>query len=81
MVNTGIKMVFPEGHYGRIAPRSGLALLHGIQIGGAIIDPDYRGQIRVLLINSGDHDVEVRVVNNLYLFILYLLLKFRLLKA
>jgi dUTP pyrophosphatase len=42
-------MQLPEGFYGRIAPRSGLALAHHIHICGGVIDQDYRGNIGVII--------------------------------
>ena len=42
----------PHGTYGRIASRSGLALDHGITVRGGVIDPDYRGEIKVILYNE-----------------------------
>ena len=45
----------PIGTYGRIAPRSGLAVKHGIGVGAGVIDRDYRGEIGVVFFNhSGD---------------------------
>lgn len=41
------------GWYGRIAPRSGLAVRYGIQVHAGVIDPDYRGEVSVALINHG----------------------------
>ena len=43
----------PEGVYGRIAPRSGLSIRHSVDIAGGVIDPDYRGEIRVIMVNNG----------------------------
>ena len=40
--------------YGRIAPRSGIAFRDGIGVGAGVIDPDYRGELKVLLFNHGD---------------------------
>ena len=54
LVSTGLKIQLPEGTYGRIAPRSGLALRYGIDIGAGVIDCDYRGIIKILLFNLGD---------------------------
>lgn len=45
---------------GRIAPRSGLAVKHGISTGAGVIDADYRGQVKILLFNHGDKDFEVK---------------------
>ncbi|XP_028075598.1 uncharacterized protein LOC114277843 [Camellia sinensis] len=51
LIPTGIALQIPFGMYGRIAPRSGLALQHGIHVGAGVIDPDYRGEVKVLLFN------------------------------
>src|SRR5271156_4072350 len=56
VVSTDIAIAVPEGTYGRIAPRSGLAVKHGIQTGAGVIDADYRGEIRVLLFNHSNED-------------------------
>lgn len=47
-------MAIPAGYYGRIAPRSSLASKHHIDVGGGVIDPDYRGNVGVILFNHGD---------------------------
>jgi dUTP pyrophosphatase len=59
LVDTGISMEFPSGMYGRIALRSGLALKHGITIGAGVIDPDYGGNIQVLIMNQGQDPVNL----------------------
>lgn len=51
LVSTGTVIAVPEGTYGRIAPRSGLALRSGISVGAGVIDSDYRGEVMVLLFN------------------------------
>ena len=53
-VGTGIAVAVPEGHVGLVAPRSGLALKHGISLVNApgVIDSGYRGEVRVLLANT-----------------------------
>lgn len=56
LVKIGIAMAIPEGCYGRIAPRSGLAVKKFIDVGAGVIDSDYRGEIRVLLFNFGEED-------------------------
>lgn len=52
IINTGIKIQFPKRYYGRIAPRSNLAA-KGIDIGAGVIDNDYRGEIKIIIINNG----------------------------
>jgi len=47
-------MQLPDGCYGRIAPRSGLALKHHIDVGGGVIDQDYRGIVGVILYDHSD---------------------------
>lgn len=50
-MKTGIEVACPPGTYGRIAPRSSLALRSGISILAGVIDPDYRGELQVVLFN------------------------------
>jgi len=50
-ISTGIAVEIPHGYYGRIAPRSGLAVKHGLDILGGVIDSGYRGEISIVLIN------------------------------
>ena len=52
LVKTGISVSIPSGHYGRIAPRSGLAFKNGIDVLAGVVDSDYRGEIMVLLLNT-----------------------------
>ena len=60
-VPTGIAIALPAGIEAQIRPRSGLARKHGIGIVNApgTVDPDYRGEIEVLLVNLGDADFTV----------------------
>jgi dUTP pyrophosphatase len=53
-VGTGLAVEIPEGHAGLVLPRSGLALRHGIALVNApgLIDAGYRGELRVLLLNT-----------------------------
>jgi dUTP pyrophosphatase len=60
VIATGIAIVLPPGCYGRVAPRSGLAVKHCIQVGAGVIDPDYTGEVKVVLFNHGDKDFEVK---------------------
>jgi len=56
MVETGIAIGLPEGTYGRLAARSGIASKMGIAVGGGAIDADYTGEIKVILRNHGEAD-------------------------
>ncbi|KAG6527663.1 hypothetical protein ZIOFF_009789 [Zingiber officinale] len=51
LLSTGIAVAIPEGHYGRIAARSGIAWKQGVQIGAGVIDQDYRGEVKILVFN------------------------------
>ncbi|MGO4831342.1 dUTP diphosphatase [Rhizobiaceae sp. 2RAB30] len=58
LVPTGFILEIPEGFEGQVRPRSGLALKHGITCLNTpgTIDSDYRGEVKVLLVNLGDED-------------------------
>jgi dUTP pyrophosphatase len=56
LVKTDLQVEIPEGCYGRVAPRSGLALESFIDVGAGVIDSDYRGNVGVLLFNFGEQD-------------------------
>jgi dUTP pyrophosphatase len=63
-VGTGVAVAIPDGHAGLVLPRSGLALRHGIALVNApgLIDAGYRGELRVLLLNTdreAPFDIEV----------------------
>ncbi|KAL4898175.1 dUTPase-like protein [Aspergillus ambiguus] len=60
LVDTGIAIAVPEGTYGRIAPRSGLAAKHFIDTGAGVIDADYRGEVKVLLFNFSEVDFTIK---------------------
>ena len=55
VVPTGLRMAVPEGYEGQVRPRSGLAANHGVTLVNApgTIDADYRGEVRIVLINHG----------------------------
>jgi len=61
LVPTGLYIELPEGFEAQIRPRSGLAFKHGIGIVNSpgTIDADYRGEVKVLLINYSDQDFEI----------------------
>jgi dUTP pyrophosphatase len=54
LISTGISMAVPEGYYGRVAPRSGLAVKNFIDVGAGVVDSDYRGEVKVLLFNFSE---------------------------
>ena len=58
VVRTGISVAIPPGFYGRVAPRSGLAVKRGIDVLAGVIDSGYRGEIGVVLQNLSDYDFE-----------------------
>ena len=60
LVQTDISLSVPKGTYGRIAPRSGLAVKHGITTGAGVIDADYTGPIGIVLFNHGDQDFQIK---------------------
>lgn len=61
-VATGFKVAIPEGYEIQVRPRSGLALKHGITVPNTpgTIDSDYRGEVKVILINLGEQAFQVR---------------------
>ncbi|XP_008783462.2 deoxyuridine 5'-triphosphate nucleotidohydrolase-like [Phoenix dactylifera] len=61
LIPTDLSIAIPEGTYARIAPRSGLAWKHSIDVGAGVIDADYRGPVGVILFNHSDVDFEVKL--------------------
>ncbi|KAH9758673.1 Deoxyuridine 5'-triphosphate nucleotidohydrolase [Citrus sinensis] len=61
LVPTDLSIAIPEGTYARIAPRSGLAWKHSMDVGAGVIDADYRGPVGVILFNHSDVDFVVKV--------------------
>lgn len=53
IIPTGVKLEIPNGFYGEIHDRSGLAAQYGITVLAGVIDSDYRGEIMVVLLNTG----------------------------
>jgi dUTP pyrophosphatase len=62
LVPTGLRLEIPPGLEGQVRPRSGLALTHGITIlnSPGTVDSDYRGEVKIILINLGESDFRVR---------------------
>ena len=62
MIGTGVRLEIPEGYEGQVRPRSGMAAKHGVTLlnSPGTIDPDYRGEISVILINLGKENFTVQ---------------------
>lgn len=60
IVKTDIAMAIPYGYYGRVAPRSSMAMKH-TDIGAGVIDSDYRGEIGIVLFNHSDSDLHIKM--------------------
>ena len=60
VVKTDLVLGIPAGHYGRIAPRSGLAFKYGIDVCAGVIDSDYRGPVGCVLSNAGTESFAIR---------------------
>jgi dUTP pyrophosphatase len=60
LVPTGVAIALPAGIAGLVVPRSGLAIKHGISVvnGPGLVDPNYRGELRVILVNLGSERFE-----------------------
>lgn len=63
LFRTGIAIEIPEGYYGRIAPRSGLALKNGVDVLGGVVDANYRGEIGVILLNTTAKGDELQITH------------------
>ena len=61
LVPTGFAIALPAGHEGQVRPRSGLAAKHGVTVLNApgTIDADYRGEVKVLLVNLGEDAFDI----------------------
>ncbi len=59
LFRTGIAVAVPSGHYARLAPRSGLAFTSGIDVLAGVIDEDYRGDVGVILLNTGHEPFDI----------------------
>ena len=62
VIPTGFVFEIPEGYEGQVRPRSGLALRKGITVlnSPGTVDADYRGEVKVILINLGDEEVVIK---------------------
>jgi dUTP pyrophosphatase len=62
LVPTGLHLEIPAGYEGQVRPRSGLAARHGVTVLNApgTIDSDYRGELKVILVNLGEADFRIR---------------------
>src|SRR6201996_9178570 len=59
IIGTGIAIGVPNNTYGRIAPRSGLAVKHRLTTNAGVIDADYWGEVKVILVNQGNQSYQV----------------------
>ncbi|XP_026317246.1 deoxyuridine 5'-triphosphate nucleotidohydrolase [Hyposmocoma kahamanoa] len=60
LVKTDLQIELPSGCYGRVAPRSGLAVKNFIDVGAGVIDEDYRGNVGVVLFNHSNQEFTVK---------------------
>ena len=58
-IRTGIAMAIPDGWFGHIRPRSGLAINSPLMVDAGVIDPGYRGEIKVVLVNTSEYPYDV----------------------
>ena len=58
-IGTGIAIGLPDGTYGRIAPRSGLAVKYRLHVMAGVIDADYTEEVRVVLANHGNQEYSI----------------------
>lgn len=72
LIPTGLFMALPEGYEGQIRGRSGLALNYGITLANGVgtIDSDYRGEIKIILINLGQENFTINKGDRIAQFIL-----------
>ncbi|HZN06493.1 MAG TPA: dUTP diphosphatase [Pyrinomonadaceae bacterium] len=59
LARTGFAVAIPPGFYGRVAPRSGLAVKQGLDVLAGVIDSDYRGELCCVLYNTGDETIHL----------------------
>ena len=61
VIPTGLALQFPAHTYGQLMSRSGLASKHSLMVCGGVIDPDYTGEIKVILHNSGTQEYHINI--------------------
>jgi deoxyuridine 5'-triphosphate nucleotidohydrolase len=60
LIPLGFHLAIPPGLYGRLAPRSSLAAKHHVDVAAGVIDPDYRGEVKILLVNSSQNRFNIQ---------------------
>jgi len=65
MISTGLKLEFPNDHYARVAPRSGLAYKNSIDVLAGVVDHSYKGVVQVILYNHGIEPFVVKQGNRI----------------
>lgn len=58
-IDLAIRVILPEGCYGRIAPRSGATIKYNISIGAGVIDRDYQGVLGIVVFNHGNEPISI----------------------
>jgi dUTP pyrophosphatase len=63
LISTGLSVEIPEGYEGQVRPRSGIAVKHGVTVlnSPGTIDSDYRGELKVCLINHGSSAYQIKI--------------------
>lgn len=74
-VRTGIAIAIPSGYVGQIWPRSGLGGKYGVDTGAGVGDPDYRGELKVLLFNHGEAPVFIKTGDRIAQLLIQLAIK------
>jgi deoxyuridine 5'-triphosphate nucleotidohydrolase len=70
LIKTGLIVHVPDGCYGRVAPRSGLAYKKGIDVFAGVVDSTYLGEVGVILYNSGEDPFQVSVGDRIAQFVI-----------
>ncbi len=60
LIDTGISMAIPQGYFGNIRDRSGLAVKHGLHTMAGVVDSNYRGEIKIVIINLSKEEYSVK---------------------